>query len=372
MRFLKNRPSDPLHGNLSLSASHFLLNMSIEVVFFSRGRGFGHAIPDLAIAAAMCSLNSEIHVRFVSYSTGAKVLKNAGWPVIDLELPEMPLFIPALLACHQVLANLECDLVIVHEEFAALPIAKLFAKRCVFISAWLPPPNTIPAESLLYADDIIVLGEPGIFPLPIAGIRTPKYVGNIVRDLSYGPDDRQKARSELLINSDCFVVLVVSGGWANEHRAPIGDVVADAFARISSSNKLLFWLAGEDFDRLSLIFREETRIKILRFAAPVEKWIAASDVVVTKGSRGITLEAQAMRIPSISLSFGLNPMDDLLIARIAGNTCLNASAVDGVVLHEYIERSRQRRLDPPSRESGTISGIAKYILERWRSGVRDS
>ena len=45
--------------------------MLTKILFFSRGRGRGHAIPDMQIAKELERQDSEIEIRFVSYGTGA-------------------------------------------------------------------------------------------------------------------------------------------------------------------------------------------------------------------------------------------------------------------------------------------------------------
>ena len=43
----------------------------ISTLFFSRGRGRGHAIPDLEIVRELAQITDAITVQFVSYATGA-------------------------------------------------------------------------------------------------------------------------------------------------------------------------------------------------------------------------------------------------------------------------------------------------------------
>lgn len=58
------------------------------VLFFSRGRGHGHDMPDMAIADELAKLRNDIDLKFVSYGTGAKTFVAHGRPVIDLDLPD--------------------------------------------------------------------------------------------------------------------------------------------------------------------------------------------------------------------------------------------------------------------------------------------
>ena len=59
-----------------------------KILFFSRGRGRGHALPDVEIVQAIHYARPDVEVLFVSYATGSQTIANAGLPVIDVGLPE--------------------------------------------------------------------------------------------------------------------------------------------------------------------------------------------------------------------------------------------------------------------------------------------
>lgn len=59
-----------------------------KILFFSRGRGRGHAIPDMEIAKELTKDRQDVQVHFVSYGTGARTIEQYGFPLIDVELPD--------------------------------------------------------------------------------------------------------------------------------------------------------------------------------------------------------------------------------------------------------------------------------------------
>src|SRR5262249_49610428 len=148
-RPVRDRPRRPARGLVS--------PMKRSVLFFSRGRGHGHAIPDMAIAAELRRLDPEIEIKFVSYATGAGTFRRARWPVIDLLLPEANPYLQTQLLAIALIERLAPDVVVAHEEFAALPAAHVCQRPAIFLSAWLPLTNDITAESLAYASAVIVL-----------------------------------------------------------------------------------------------------------------------------------------------------------------------------------------------------------------------
>jgi UDP-N-acetylglucosamine:LPS N-acetylglucosamine transferase len=309
----------------------------VSVLFFSRGRGHGHAVPDMAIAEALSAIDSRIELKFASYATGAETFRSAGVPVIDLGLPENNPFIETLSRCYRMIDAVRPPIVIAHEEFAAMAAAKIAGVPAIFVSAWLPPIGSVSAESLVSAASILVIERPGLFPVPPGATAPVHYVGPILRKMAYTSKDRTRLREELGLADDALAVLMVQGGWANEERAPAMRTVLSAFRGLERRRKRLFWLAGKD---APLVRREIVGlpdIQVFEFFRPIEKLMAACDLVITKGTRGVTLDAASVGVPSLSLSFANNPIDDALVGRIRNNTALNAKAVTGEMLARYIE-----------------------------------
>jgi predicted glycosyltransferase len=102
-------------------------------------------------------------------------------------------------------------------------------------------------------------------------------------------------------------------------------------------------------------------VEILDFLDPIDRLTAAADVVITKGTYGITCECSALGLPSIALSNGANPMDDFLSPRIRGTTWLNAMALSAQLLSAEIETCCNRTLVAPAFYNGAELS-AKIIL----------
>lgn len=310
----------------------------MKILYFSRGRGHGHAIPDMAVAAEIKKLQPEAGIHFVSYGTGCRTLQRMGQPVIDLALPEENPFLETLELAISTVTEMKPDLVLSDEEFAALPAASWAGTPCIFISHWFPGPTTVASESLRYADAIICNDEPGIFPLPVGAKAKPIYVGPITRAMKFTVRDRASLRESMGISPEALVVLAIPGGWANEDRAPFAETLLSAFVGHPREEKKLFWMGGSDSDDLRELTKGVSGVEVIPFFDPIECLMGAADVVVSKGTRGVALDAEAVGVPTISLSFGSNHVDDILVARMRNNTQLNARAVDGNVLRLWIDR----------------------------------
>ncbi len=88
----------------------------MDILFFSRGRGKGHAIPDAAIMESVRNLDDRIGWQFVSYGTGASTLAELGHSVRDLQLPDDNPFHETLIRACEVISECSPGLVVSHEN----------------------------------------------------------------------------------------------------------------------------------------------------------------------------------------------------------------------------------------------------------------
>jgi len=306
----------------------------LRVLFFSRGRGRGHAIPDIAIVD---ELPPNVDVEFVSYSTGAQVFRDYGREVIDLGFSDSNPFLGTLIRAVSVIAVKRPMAIISHEEFSVLPAASIAGIPIVFLTDWFPRPDHALAESLLYADSIIVMGEKGIFPKPPSIRVDPLYVDPVVRKMRYTLCDRYRARAELAIPEETLVVSVIPGAWAHERRAPMTDLILRAFDELGDKRrKRLIWVAGVDQESICQRVGGRPDVSVVGECPQIEMVMVVSDVAITKGNRGTILDLSSLGVPSISLSNGANPIDEILVARIRSNVALNVNAVDPGTLSTLI------------------------------------
>jgi hypothetical protein len=136
-----------------------------KVLFFSRGRGRGHALPDIEIARELCRIRPNIDLHFASYATGAETLVHAGLPTTNLDLGEDARFIDVLVRATRLMLDWQPDLVFSHEEFAALPAARSVGVGASFIVDFFTPIDIF-IESLAQADQVFFIEQRGIFTEP--------------------------------------------------------------------------------------------------------------------------------------------------------------------------------------------------------------
>ena len=169
-----------------------------KILFFTRGRGRGHAIPDIAIMRELEQLRPDIQVRFVSYGTGALTLAAHGIPCVDLQLPDQNSIAATTVLAGRVMGALAPDLVVAHEEFSAMPVAKIFGLPTVMITDFFTTPGMLSMESLWYADRVLFLARRGLHAEPPSVRGKVRYLGPTLRKFLYRRGDRRRARAEHL------------------------------------------------------------------------------------------------------------------------------------------------------------------------------
>jgi hypothetical protein len=318
----------------------------VDLIFFSRGRGRGHATPDLAILQRLRELEPNLTVAFVSYAVGAEVLRAADQDVVDIGLPEMTSFFEALTHCGNALRSIRARLAVCHEEPGALLAAKIFGIPAIYLSHWFYPPEQPFSQAFEHADRVILMENEGLFPEPKQVRGRVTYVGPVLRQFRYCENDRTSVRTQLGLNPDDSLILVLPGS-PPEDATPIRDLVFGAFHELSSSNAQVIWVAGKEFARVSSLASGSPRIKVLEHEPQLDRLMVAADLAITKGTYNIGKELVAFGVPSISLSHGYNHIDDLFSRTFPTNKFVWAQQTTSQALAEGISAGLSHGLYAP-------------------------
>lgn len=306
-----------------------------DILFFSKGFGRGHAMPDLAIADKLHHQTPALRIQFVSYGTGAATFRANGRDVIDLGMPDNNPLLETIVHCFKLVSTFAPPLIVSHEEIAPLLAAKALDIPCLFITDYFQEPSMLTTKILEFAAEVLFTGDPGVFTEPPALRHHIRYLGPAVRPLNYRRTDRERARRELDLPADYTVVSCMPGNWT-EAGSPIADLLINAFDRLPYSNKCLIWLAGRDSEILRSRFSTRSDVTVLKENWEIDRLMVASDVVVTKSNRMTLHELHALGIPSIALSHGTNWPDDVVAHRISSNLLLDARALDARQLAQHL------------------------------------
>ncbi len=339
-----------------------------QLLFFSRGKGRGHAIPDAAIANEVVRLEPKLEITFVSYDVGAATLKELGQNVIDLELPEDNPLWETMLRVTPLLQEQRPALVVSHEEFCVPPLSQAFGLPAVFLTDWFTNPDSIQMQALKYADRVIFLDDPGLYDEPPYLAGEISYVGCVLRPLDADGTDKARSRCLLGLAENSTVVLVSPGGaeMHSEARAPLFDLVLGAYDSLEVADKRLLWVVGEpDYSLLAESSQHRRDVMILKPHYNFTPTIMAADLVITKGNRLPLLECEALGIPSISISYGHNAIDNGRVSHIRTNIALRARGLDTFSLRDYMVKALSRadeiqRMPRPDTQSHCLE-VAKVL-----------
>jgi len=295
-----------------------------RLLFFTRGRGRGHAIPDIAIAKELTRLREDVQIRFVSYGTGARTLEEFGLPLIDLGLSDANGIAETTVMAGKLIGWLQPDLVVAHEEFAALPAAKIFSKPTALITDFFTNPEYYSMQSLRFADQILFTDYRGIYTEPASAAGRTRYLGPVQPRFEFRRKDRLRARKELSLDATATIVTVMPGSWTEE-MAPTFDLLLPAFDALQRPKKHLIWVAGLDYALLSRRLKLRRDITVIEADWKIDRLMVASDLVITKVNRRTLVELAVLGIRSLSISYKLNPIDDIRASALSSNRTVAAA-----------------------------------------------
>lgn len=332
-----------------------------EVMFVSRGRGKGHAVPDIAIASLLAAKMPTLRFRFVSYSTGAEVYRSSGLPVVDMRATEEPDF-PDMVAKYAVLiSKVRPKVVLAHEEYAVAVAAAASGVPCVFLTDYFSDPSLFYIRALRTVVGVVFLGRKGVFVEPPFLRGRVSYVGYAIRHFAYKVNDRRRARSEVGIPDGDIVAIFQPGGWTEE-RFPLVDLVMKAWELIPGSEKRLIYIAGADYESMSERLRNDRSVRVVRHEPQIDRLFSASNIVITKANRLTVFEAAAIGVPSISISARLNWADDHAISTIESNIEMFSDSISPTSLASAIMTSLSAEVSLDAAFSGGIDGAANILL----------
>jgi len=330
--------------------------MGWDILYFARGRGRGHSLAGLAIAEQLKIVLPDVEIRFVSYGTGAQTLREHGIDVVDLDLPDQPSPFAIVGKLPLAFEGLSPYLVVAHEEFDVVAAAKLRRLPCVFLTDWFSNANDWFLQSLKHAEEILFLDDASVLDAQV--FSTPEYlskvrcVGPVLRPLRYQQPNRVEARlcarQDAGLPQDALIVSVfIRPGRRAEEIAPLSEGLTEAFNLIEAAPKMLLWDRDGD--------------------AEFDQTMAASDLAITKGNRNIVLELAALGVPTITVSHGLNVIDDIRTAALANNRTIPCVGLDprnlANIMQTMISKGKSGEIRRALFENGA-SRVARELATR--------
>jgi UDP-N-acetylglucosamine:LPS N-acetylglucosamine transferase len=142
---------------------------------------------------------------------------------------------------------------------------------------------------------------------------------------------------------------------------PITEVLSAAWDILPAFPKRLIWLAGRDYQRLAVRFRNDPSVRILKEDWQIDRLLVASDVLISKANRMTVYEAASLGLPSISISNLANWPDDVAVANVESDTALRADSITPQELAELMIAKKNSKPAPAVQASNGIAGAAARI-----------
>jgi UDP-N-acetylglucosamine:LPS N-acetylglucosamine transferase len=332
-----------------------------DVMIISRGHGRGHAVPDMAIATALTRARPELHLSFVSYAAGADAYRACGFQVLDLDKPDLPPFMDMVITFTRLFTKDKPHLIVAHEEFGVLPVAKEFGIPCLYVTDFFADPTNFFSGMLKDAAEVIFTAGRGLFTEPPFLRDKIRYVGRAVRPFKYDRANGEQARKELGIPENALVVLCQPGAW-NESQVPLADLLSSAWNLMLECPKRLIWIGGRDQEALAVRFRQDSSVTVLKEDWRIDRLMAASDMLITKANRMTVYEAAAIGLPSISISSFVNWPDDVAVAHVESNTPISKDSISPGGLAKLILDKVRSKVVPATEDSQGVLGTVDRIL----------
>jgi len=266
------------------------------IMFFSHGKGWGHAIRDMIIIDAVKEQLPDVKIEVFSYDQGYEAFSFYGRQCINIRPPAWSQDGPEWFKKFTDLLEErpKPDLIISDEEGIGVEFAnEIFEVPSVFISDWLPIKPYVSDEGfkLFYsADRIIYLGYESSMHPPEDMRSKIEFVGPIIRKSEYTQNDRPKIRTELQIDPEAKLILVLAGSVLGTDEDYFRACI-DGIKRVEI-NVRLYLVCGRLFGKLQQEASE--RIKVVEHIKDPNRLVVASNLVISRGGHTTMWEIASM------------------------------------------------------------------------------
>ena len=325
-----------------------------KVLYFSRGRGFGHAIGDIEVIRELKKRDENLDISIVSYAHGYEAFAKHGFTEIEnLYLDyENEFFSPqGLLRTQQLIKSVRPDLIVANEMFNVLPLAREHGLPAVLITHWffeaVHSKPTILSLFMACANHII-FGDLEDFHEKPPKLKAPvSFVGPIMRKIVVDIQDRNVLKKELGFQKTDKVILVSFGGAFEkvddglEKGKIVLKKIYQAFNQLNIQNLKLILLVGQIYDYATSKF-DNPNVTILRESWDFDKLMAASNIAIVRGSYRTLCELAVIGTPAICIPFLKgNPVDEMHIRNFERLGTLKTLEMEELTLESLMEKIQE-------------------------------
>ena len=325
-----------------------------KVLYFSRGRGFGHAIGDMEVIRELERRDENLDISVVSYAHGYEAfVKNGFTEIEDLHLDyENEFSCPqGLERINRLIKSIRPDVIVANEMFNVLPLAREHRLPAVLITHWFfESVHSKPTVLSLFmaCANHIIFGDLEDFHEKPTKLKVPvSFVGPIMRKIVVNVKDRDILKEELGFQKMDRVILVsFGGGFHNvgdglEKGRVVLKKLYKAFDQLNIHNLKLILLVGRLYDYAISKF-DNPNVTILRESWDFDKLMAASDLAIVRGSYRTLCELAVIGTPAICIPFLKgNPVDEMHIRNFQRLGTLETLELEELTPESLMENIRE-------------------------------
>lgn len=271
-----------------------------KILFFVRGLGLGHATRDFAIARQISEMDSGVELKFVSCAAGARFLGGNSYPLIDTRLPAMGKDGERVAKYVALINSEKPDIIVTDEELPVIPLAAGFNIPCALITNWFQAGNPEIVDIFSHATFIIVPDYKEGFHMELIARERILWAGPIwTKETGPNLNGRDEARKHLELDESVKLIALMCGQ---------GDMMDISFIEKSIAvfdmldfPKRMIVFAGQLQKLFSYVEQESGLVTVMGHVWDLERYLQASDLVITRGGHTSLWELAMMGIPSISI-----------------------------------------------------------------------
>lgn len=321
-----------------------------DLLWFSRGRGWGHAVPDMLLLQQFTESYPKCRVRVASYADGAEVFRRSGWEVIDLALPRNPAPAEFRRRAGQVIERLTPHMLVSREEFQIPELAAARGLRNVVLTHWFLPSVHPSMAALTWADLVVFLEDFGVFSPP-EWLRPKVFeAGPVCRRLSH-PAKRS--------NADLRRVIFALGARLRADPPQVLPRLRSLLREGVPEQVYTGWLGNEADEDILRAAGLRHHFHDFGFRRDSLAEFAAATCVITSGTYNTLLELELLEIPSYRLTVSENPIDEAYAKQRRWSRILSPDATVRSLL-TGLEASHLE--EPSSRGGHTKKDVAETPL----------
>lgn len=271
-----------------------------EILFVSRGHGFGHAARDLQVIRALQGFDG-INVRILAAGNAAAYYRLHGVPCERLDIPdEADMTREAAKVVWRALAAIPApDLVVTDEVPWVVPYCARFWKRpCVALTCFMFAEHGFPEGDRWYnaAAEVLVLNFPHEVPEQHGTTADVHFVGPVVRRFA---GDQAAARERLgIVDESVAGVLNLGGMTRSQGAQSIAHLVTAQWRAAAGPGSLLYVLADPPPDAVE---HDADSVLWTGFTKDSDSYYVAADLVITNAMGAVLFDLTWNGVPTVAI-----------------------------------------------------------------------